>query len=119
MTSTKPLTGITLRLPGTDLSFAHKLMSILSPFSRKADDALHFTASDASFLQRIALGFADLSAPQVVFGLEGQNITIPITNTTGQNRPPKLPYRPITIDDFMDRIKDWKLARLDHVGFNL
>lgn len=113
------LDAITIQLPNSDQAFAAKLMSILSVFARQEDSALRFSVSDASFVPTISLEFANLIAPQVVFDLGDEAKTVPIANTTGQTRPPKLPFEPITIDDFMNRIKDWRLARLDHVGFNL
>lgn len=113
------LNTITIQLPQRDRTFAAKLMSVLSVFARQENDSLHFAVSDKSFAPTISLEFASIAAPQAVFDLGDQAHTVPLANTTGQTRPPKIPFQSITIDDFMDRIKDWQLARLDHVGFNL
>lgn len=114
----KPLTDITFRLPATDPFFATKLSSILAPFTAQENNVLRFAISDPSFLPCISLQFDDVPEPRVQFRTD-QLAEVSIANTTHQTRAPKIPFQSITIDDFIDRIKDWQLARLDHVGFNL
>lgn len=113
------LQSISITLPNHDNTFDHKLASILQPFIEYEGNSLTFTKSNPSFLPTISLRFDAISEPQAQFHLDSQTITVPITNQTGQDRSPKLPYTPILIDDFLQRIKGWSLTHLDHVGFNL
>jgi hypothetical protein len=113
------LQTITFRFPDQGKAYGNQLFLLLAPFGQPADNKILFDKASPDFYPNIAFCNAPTAQPTVQFELSGRSIDIEISNKTGQVKTSPEKYSLITIEDFVERTKQWEFVRLDHVGFNL
>ncbi len=113
------LTKIAFHLPNNDHVFGDELLSFLAAFGKRDGDQIVLHKSDQNFVPNIAFELSQIIKPEVSFITSDHQITLAISNKTGQEQKSPETYQPISIDIFKARMAELELARLDHVGFNL
>jgi len=112
------LNEIQLVLPKLGTDFESGLIKFLGAFGEVDGESVTFAKSDEKLMPTMKLAVGDVDVPKADFHA-GEENSIDIVNTTGQERQSPYQYRYLELDEFMRRIGQYDLTYLDHIGFDL
>jgi len=111
------LRSIEIQIPM--LTNSQEYLNFLSAFGNLMGNRIDFTQSSSSMYPAISVVFTDTQKPTAVFITDKEQIYISITNTTGESKQSPHTYSHISLDDFLSRMTDMPLGKMDHVGFDV
>jgi hypothetical protein len=100
-------------------SFGYTLLEYLSLFGTLDRDILQFYKTEDDFFPQVNLTLTGMAHPEVRFATTVNSQRISLTNQTGETKTSLETYKPITLDDYQKRARDFAPLVLDHVGCNL
>jgi hypothetical protein len=104
------LKQVKYQLPNSDKNFVQSLNSYKLPLD----------ATKPDYYPKTEFQFNNVTIPTVSFIFDNHDEhKIEIKNSTGQTKQSPHEYTPVNIEDFLNRVKDFKLVAVDHTGFNL
>ena len=112
------LKNIEIKLHKKDIAFGQLFLNFLSHFGNVHDNQVVMRGKDA-FSPKLSMKLEDRDVPSVSFSKESDSLDFEITNRTGIEKDSPHGYKPISLTDFITRIKSLGVAELDHMGVNL
>jgi hypothetical protein len=114
------LKQVQYQIPNSDPEFASNFLSYLTPCGEVSGSKIELGISDKEYFPKTQVIFTEVRVPQVEFRLsDDRAFAVPISNTTGKNKPSPHKYSAISIAEFTTRVANFPLRALDHTGFNL
>ena len=112
------LTQIKFTLPSQDKSFTEQFTTYLSSQGERNRSGITLNISQEEYFPKTSFQFTD--KPYVLFCFEdGDEVEVAINNVTDVTKKSPYPYSHITLETFIDRMKQFPLMGIDHTGFNL
>jgi hypothetical protein len=114
------LTDVIYVLPKEEKLFSSRFTNYFSSLSTVNADKLLFNIVDSDFFPRTGVVFDNVNIPHVDFLFDDKPmIRVAVSDILEEHKKSPHTYRPISLDEYMKRMSDIKLLRLDHSGFNL
>lgn len=114
------LNKITIQFPDIDPELKQQILNHFHTFGLLSNDSLYFKTTQKDFYPLIQIEFKNLQIPIAEFVFNDEDvIRVELLNKTGLEKKSPHRYTPISMAEYMERMRDVTVTNLDHAGFDL